>query len=59
MQIGQGCLVHLKADELPAGRIIVRLSRHVCAVVNGITQDTSDPTRDGMRCVYGYYERSR
>src|ERR1700722_5940525 len=33
MRVGQGCKVHLRADELPRGRIIVRLSRHLCAVI--------------------------
>jgi hypothetical protein len=55
MRIGQGCRVHLRADELPAGRIIARLSKHLCAVVDGIIHDLSDPSRDGTRCVYGYY----
>jgi hypothetical protein len=27
MQIGSGCKVHLKADELPAGRLVVSVSR--------------------------------
>lgn len=55
MQIGSGCKVHLRSDELPSGRIITRLSRHVCAVIDGVIQDTYDPSRNGTRCVYGYY----
>lgn len=55
MAIGQGCTVHLRADELPPGRIIARLSRHLCAVVDGVVHDTHDPARDGTRCVYGYF----
>lgn len=55
MQVGQGCRVHLRADELPRERIIVRLSGHVCAVVDGVAQDINDPTRGGTRCVYGYF----
>jgi hypothetical protein len=58
MGIGTGCQVHLRADELPAGRIIVRLSRHVAAVVNGVLHDTYDSSRDGTRCVYGYFTRA-
>jgi len=27
MQIGSGCTTHLRAEELPAGRLIVKLSR--------------------------------
>lgn len=57
MQIGQGCKVHLRADELPSGVIVARLSRHLCAVVDGIALDTFDPARGGTRCVYGYYAK--
>lgn len=56
MSIGSGCTVHLRADELPAGRLIVRLSKHVCAVIDGVIHDTHDPSREGTRCVYGYYQ---
>jgi hypothetical protein len=55
MHIGSGCTVHLRADELPPGRLIVSLSRHLCAVIDGVIHDTSDPSRDGIRCVYGYW----
>lgn len=55
MQIGSGCTVHLCAEELPAGRLIASVSRHLVAVVDGVARDTHDPTRDGRRCVYGYY----
>jgi hypothetical protein len=58
MQIGSGCRVHLRADELPAGRIICRLSRHLCAVIDGVIYDNNDPRRDGTRCVYGYWHKS-
>jgi len=55
MQIGSGCQVHLKADELPGGRIICNVSKHVCAVIEGTIHDTHDPSRGGSRCVYGYW----
>jgi hypothetical protein len=55
MRIGQGCKVHLRAKELPAGRLVVMLSGHATAVINGVIHDTYDPSRDGTRCVYGYY----
>lgn len=58
MQIGQGCTVHLRADELPAGRLIVRLSGHLAAVIDGVLHDTHDCSRDGTRCVYGYWRRA-
>jgi hypothetical protein len=53
--IGTGCQVHLRKKELPKGRLVVRLSKHVTAVINGVIHDTHDPQRDGTRCVYGYY----
>ena len=55
MAIGQGCKVHLKSDELPQGNLIVNVSRHLVAVINGVINDTHDPSRDGTRCVYGYW----
>lgn len=55
MAVGAGCRVHLRGDELPSGRIIARLSKHFCAVVNGVVRDTYDPARGGTRCVYGYW----
>lgn len=59
MQIGQGCKVHLAQGELPPGRLIVNLSRHFAAVVDGVVYDTYDPTRDGSRCVYGYWAKRK
>lgn len=55
MQIGSGCTVHLDRDELPAGRVIVAVSKHVCAVIDGVLRDTHDCSRAGTRCVYGYW----
>ena len=55
MQVGGGCQVHLRAGELPEGKLIVRLSKHLTAVIDGVIQDTHDPSRGGKRCVYGYY----
>lgn len=64
MKIGSGCRVHLRADELPAGRLIVRLSRHLTAVIDGVIHDTDDCSRRdaqglGTRCVYGFYRLER
>ncbi len=58
MQIGQGCRVHLCADELPAGRLVVSVSRHITAVIDGVIDDIHDCSRNGTRCVYGYYRRT-
>lgn len=67
MLIGQGCKVHLTDGELPAGRLIVSVSKHWTAVIDGTVNDLYNPERnikwlhgDGTttiqkRCVYGYY----
>jgi hypothetical protein len=56
MLIGKGCKVHLKADELPMGKLIVNVSKHFTAVIDGVINDTYDCSRGGTRCVYGYYK---
>ena len=70
MQIGQGCKVHLTADELPAGRLVVSISGHEVAVIDGVINDTYNSSikqyydTDGnlitndRRCVYGYYVKA-
>jgi hypothetical protein len=55
MFVGQGCKVHLRDGELPIGRLVVNLSKHYTAVIDGVVHDTHDPTRGGTRCVYGYW----
>ena len=72
MLVGQGCKVHLVGGELPMGKLIVRVSKHVTAVIDGVIHDTYDPCREvheteyigGVphtkiinRCVYGYYKK--
>lgn len=57
MSIGSGCKVHLRPDELPSGRLIVSVSKHMTAFVNGVLHDTHDISRQGLRCVYGYWEK--
>jgi hypothetical protein len=57
MSIGSGCRVHLRASELPGGNLVVRLSRHLTAVIDGELYDTHDCSRGGTRCVYGYFSR--
>jgi hypothetical protein len=34
---------------------VVALSKHYAAVVDGVVHDLYDPSRDGTRCVYGYW----
>jgi hypothetical protein len=67
MQIGSGCTVHLGDGELPTGRLVVSVSRHLVAVIDGVIHDTHDPQRTRIvttngvqriyasRCVYGYW----
>ena len=68
MGIGTGCTVHLHDGELPMGRLVVSLSRHYTAVIDGVIRDTHDPRRgvpfvkNGVpgimrRCVYGYWRK--
>lgn len=70
MRVGQGCRVHLVAGELPPGRLVVSVSRHYTAVIDGVIRDTHDPQRTTVwydqagnvvrraeRCVYGYWTR--
>jgi hypothetical protein len=56
MAIGSGCKVHLCVNELPTGRLIVQVSKHLVAVIDGAIHDTHDPSRGGTRCVYGYWQ---
>jgi hypothetical protein len=58
MGIGTGCRVHVAADELPPGRLILNLSRHFSTCIDGVIHDTHDPSREGTRCVYGYWSKS-
>lgn len=55
MAIGQGCKVHLRKNELPAGKIVARVTKHMVAVIDGVINDTYDCSRNGTRCVYGYF----
>lgn len=57
MGIGTGCKVHLRDGELPMGRLVVNLSRHSAAVIDGVLHDNHDCSRDGTRCVYGYWRK--
>jgi hypothetical protein len=55
MSIGSGCRVHLRASELPRGPLLVKVSRHLTAVIDGVLYDTHNCSRNGTRCVYGYF----
>jgi hypothetical protein len=47
--------MRLRADELPTGRLIVEVHRHLVAVIDGVIHDTWDSGRAGRRPVYGFY----
>ncbi len=66
MFIGSGCKVHLIENELPSGRLIASISKHITTIIDGVIHDTHDPQRYtliiengkqriGYRCVYGYW----
>jgi|TARA_Y100001951_G_C11196437_1_gene214567 hypothetical protein len=59
MFIGQGCKTHLRYDELPMGTIICSVSTHLVAVIDKVIHDTFDCSRDGTRCVYGYWYKDK
>ncbi len=56
MEIGSGCKVHLRADELPSGLLVVSVSKHVTVIHDHVILDTHNPDRKGTRCVYGYWK---
>lgn len=58
MGIGTGCKVHLHDGELPMGLLVVSVSKHMTAVIDGVIHDTHDPARGGARCVYGYWSKA-
>ncbi len=52
MHIGSGCTVHLEADELPAGRLVVSVSRHYTAVIDGVIHDIYNPAAERGATIY-------
>lgn len=52
MGIGTGCRVHLRADELPSGRLVVAVSKHYTAVIDGVIYDTHNPSADRGTWIY-------
>lgn len=53
MGIGTGCTVHLTDGELPMGRLIVAVSKHYTAVIDGVIHDTFSPERNVHRMEAG------
>ena len=61
MEIGAGCTVHLKPDELPkTGRLVLSLSGHLAAYIHGVlVRPCSYARAQGTGCVYGYWTLQR
>lgn len=64
MTIGSGCTMHLCAEELPKGTLIVSVSKHYTCVKDGVLYDTYNSSEvvndlgnilEDRRCVYGYW----
>ncbi len=53
MGIGTGCKVHLHDGELPPGRLVVAVSKHFTAVIDGVVRDTHNPQREVHAMVGG------
>jgi hypothetical protein len=47
---------YLRREDLPGGRLIVEVNRHLVAVIDGTIYDQFDSGRDGTRPVYGFWE---
>jgi hypothetical protein len=52
MRIGQKRRVRLQPNDLPMGRLVVSVSRHYTAVIDGVIHDTYPP---GQQVVFGYW----
>ena len=57
MRIGSGCTNNVSLEGIPSvkGTFILKLSSHLTTVIDGVINDTYDPSRGGTRCIYGYY----
>lgn len=55
MEIGKDAGVAFMDGVLPQGRLIVRLHRHLVAVIDGVLNDTYDSSKDGTNLILGYY----
>lgn len=48
---------HLNSDEFPPGRLILDVSSHLVALIDGVIHDTYDPSYYGSRRVYAYWTK--
>jgi hypothetical protein len=54
-ELSRGKGIHLRADELPPGRLVIDMRRHFCAVIDGVIHDTYDCSDEGRRRILGYW----
>jgi len=59
MFIGQGFKTYLRKEDLPPGRLIVKVRRHLTSVIDGVLNDTWDCSEEGNKGVYGYYYKEK
>jgi hypothetical protein len=53
MHIGKGCTVHLEDGEIPmTGRLVVKVSKHLTAVIDGVIHDTYNPSENRGSTIY-------
>lgn len=52
---GTGIQYHVRPDELPDGKVILRLSGHLTVSIDKVIHDTHDPSRGGTRGIYGFW----
>lgn len=55
MHVGNPKRAYLCEEDLPTGRLVVALSKHYTAVINGVIRDTFNCCPDGSRCVFGFW----
>lgn len=55
MKIGSGCTTHLREEDLPSGTIVCQVTGHLTCIKDKVIYDTYNCSRDGKRCVYGYW----
>ena len=53
--VTNGKPLRLRSGALPPGHLIVLLSNHLVAVINGVIHDTHNSALRGMRPIYGYF----
>jgi hypothetical protein len=54
----KGHQTRLRKDELPSGRLVVRIHKHAVAVVDGVIHDTYNSSgKHGSRPIRGYFKK--